>query len=143
MCQSKLTLWHTIFITHGAPINNNFLGKNGGKRSIYNLKIDTIYTYDIPFDRAYLQLSDGIRHVMPSTYRKLELKARYRWLRPSHSQLCINQPSEPGRLRDGCVCQRVNSFLVFKLINDIQSHSLITMDARFACAQYRAVCPRN
>ena len=45
-------------------------------RSIYNLKIDTIYMYDIPFDRSFLQLSNGVRHVMPSTDRKLELKAK-------------------------------------------------------------------
>jgi len=45
-------------------------------RSIYNLKIDTIYMYDISFDRSFLQLSNGIRHVMPSTDRKLELKAK-------------------------------------------------------------------
>jgi hypothetical protein len=35
-----------------------------------------MYTYDIPFDRSFLQLSNCIRHVMPSTYRKLELKAK-------------------------------------------------------------------
>jgi hypothetical protein len=52
-----LTQWHTIFITHVAPINTNFLREDGAKRSIYNLKIDTIYTYDIPFDRSFLQLS--------------------------------------------------------------------------------------
>jgi len=40
-------------------------------RSIYNLNIDTIYMHDIPFDRSFLQLSNGIRHVMPSTDRKL------------------------------------------------------------------------
>ena len=45
-------------------------------RSIYNLKIDTIYTYDTPFDRVFLQLSNGIRRVMPSTDRKLELQAK-------------------------------------------------------------------
>jgi len=38
-------------------------------RSIYNLKFDTIYVYDIPFDRSFLQLSNGIRHVTPSTDR--------------------------------------------------------------------------
>ena len=31
--------------------------------------------YDIPFDRSFLQVSNGIRHVMPSTDRKLELTA--------------------------------------------------------------------
>ena len=32
--------------------------------------------YDIPFDRSFLQLSNSIRHVMPSTDRKLELTAK-------------------------------------------------------------------
>jgi hypothetical protein len=45
-------------------------------RSIYNLKIDTKYMYDIPFDRSFLQLSNGIRHVMPSTDTKPELTAK-------------------------------------------------------------------
>jgi hypothetical protein len=45
-------------------------------RSIYNLKIDTIYMYDIPFDRSFLQRSNGIRHVMPSTETKPELTAK-------------------------------------------------------------------
>jgi hypothetical protein len=45
-------------------------------RSIYNLKIDTIYMYDIPFDRSFIQLSNGIRHVMKSTDTKPELTAK-------------------------------------------------------------------
>jgi hypothetical protein len=45
-------------------------------RSIYNLNIDTVYTYDITIERAFLQLSNGIRHVLPSTDRRLELKAK-------------------------------------------------------------------
>jgi hypothetical protein len=45
-------------------------------RSIYNLKIDTIYMYNIPFDRSFLQRSHGIRHVMPSTDTKPELTAK-------------------------------------------------------------------
>jgi hypothetical protein len=45
-------------------------------RSIYNLKIDTIYMYDIPFDRSFLQLLNGIGHVMPSTDTKPELTAK-------------------------------------------------------------------
>ena len=32
--------------------------------------------YDIPLDRTFLKLSDGIRHVMPSTDRRLELKEK-------------------------------------------------------------------
>jgi hypothetical protein len=89
-----LTHWHTIFITHGAPINTNVLGENGNSKSIYNLKIDTIYTYDIPIYRLFLQLSNGIRHVMPSTDRKLELKAE--------------DIDGSDRLTAGCVCQGVN-----------------------------------
>jgi hypothetical protein len=49
-------------------------------RSIYNLKIDTICICDIPLDRSILQLSNCIRHVMPSTDRMLELTAKHRWL---------------------------------------------------------------
>jgi hypothetical protein len=45
-------------------------------KSIYNLSIDTVYTYYIPIERAFLQLSNGIRHVMPSTDRRLELKVK-------------------------------------------------------------------
>ena len=56
-------------------------------RSIYSLKIDRIYMYDIPFDRSFLQLSNGIRHVMPSTDRKLELTAKASMAQP------ISQPA--------------------------------------------------
>jgi len=56
-------------------------------RSIYNLKIDTIYMYDIPFDRSFLQLSNGIRHFMPSTDRKLELTAKASMAQP------VSQPA--------------------------------------------------
>ena len=45
-------------------------------RSIYNLKIDTISTYDIPLDRSFLKLWNSVRHVMPSTDRRLELKEK-------------------------------------------------------------------
>jgi hypothetical protein len=56
-------------------------------RSIYNLKIDTIYMYDTPFDRLFLQLSNGIRHVMPSTDTKPELTAKALMAQP------ISQPA--------------------------------------------------
>jgi hypothetical protein len=55
-------------------------------RSIYNLKIDTIidtiYMYDIPFDRSFLQLSNGIIQVMPSTDTKPELTAKASMAQP-------------------------------------------------------------
>jgi hypothetical protein len=60
-------------------------------RSIYNLKIDTIvdiiYMYDISFDRSSLQLSNGIKHVMPSTDTEPELTAK-----ASMAQL-VSQPA--------------------------------------------------
>jgi hypothetical protein len=56
-------------------------------RSIYNLKIDTIYMYDIPFDRSFLQLSNGIRHVMTSTDIKPELTAKASMAQP------VSQPA--------------------------------------------------
>jgi len=60
-------------------------------RSIYNLKIDTIYVYDIPFDRPFLELSNGIRHVMPSTDRKLELTVKASMAQPvSQPAVCSN-----------------------------------------------------
>jgi hypothetical protein len=56
-------------------------------RSIYNLKIDTIYMYDIQFDRSFLQLSNVIRHVMPSTDTKPELTAEASMAQP------VSQPA--------------------------------------------------
>ena len=47
--------------------------------------------YDIPFDRSFLQLSIGIRHVMPSTDRKLELTAKASMAQPiSQPAVCSN-----------------------------------------------------
>jgi hypothetical protein len=43
--------------------------------------------YDIPFDRSFLQLSNGIRHVMPSTDTKPELTAKASMAQP------ISQPA--------------------------------------------------
>jgi hypothetical protein len=43
--------------------------------------------YDIPFDRSFLQLSNGIRHVMPSTDTKPELTAKASMAQP------VSQPA--------------------------------------------------
>jgi hypothetical protein len=43
--------------------------------------------YDIPFDRTFLQLSNGIRYVMPSTDTKPELTAKALVAQP------VSQPS--------------------------------------------------
>jgi hypothetical protein len=56
-------------------------------RSIYNLKIYTIYMYDITFDRPFLRLSNGIRHVMPPTDTKPELTAKASMAQP------VSQPA--------------------------------------------------
>jgi hypothetical protein len=56
-------------------------------RSIYNLKIDTIYMYEIPFDRTFLQLSNGVRHVMLSIDTKPDLTAKASMAQP------VSQPA--------------------------------------------------
>jgi hypothetical protein len=43
--------------------------------------------YDIPFDRSFLQLSNGIRHVMPPTDTKPELTAKASMVQP------VSQPA--------------------------------------------------
>jgi hypothetical protein len=43
--------------------------------------------YDIPFDRSFLQLSNGRRHVMPSTDTKPELTAKASMAQP------VSQPA--------------------------------------------------
>jgi hypothetical protein len=43
--------------------------------------------YDIPFDRLFLQLSNGIRHVMPCTDTKPELTAKASMAQP------VSQPA--------------------------------------------------
>jgi hypothetical protein len=43
--------------------------------------------YDIPFDRSFLQLSNGIRHIVPSTDTKPELTAKASMAQP------VSQPA--------------------------------------------------
>jgi hypothetical protein len=43
--------------------------------------------YDIPFDRSFLQLSNSIRHVMPSTDPKPKLTAKASMAQP------VSQPA--------------------------------------------------
>jgi hypothetical protein len=69
------------------PLAYLFFTQKMVSRSIYNLKIDTIYMYDIPFDRSFLQLSNCIRHVMPSTDTKPELTAKASMAQP------VSQPA--------------------------------------------------
>ena len=47
--------------------------------------------YDIPFDRSFLHLSNGVRHVTPSTDRKVELTAKASMAQPvSQPAVCSN-----------------------------------------------------
>ena len=85
-------LAYYFFITHGAPTNTNFLVKNGNLVHLYFIHTKLI------FKRAFHQLSNGIRHVMPSTDRSLELKAK--------------NSDGLDRLTAGCVCQWVKSHLL-------------------------------
>jgi hypothetical protein len=75
------------------PLAYQFFTQKMVSRSIHNIKIDTIYMYDIPFDRPFLQLSNGIRRHAIYWH-----KAR------------INSKDIDGsaRLTAGCVCQWVN-----------------------------------
>ena len=63
------------------------MGENGNLVHLYFIHAKLI------FKRAFYQLSNGIRHVMPSTDRRLELKAKG-----------INGSDH---LTAGCVCQWV------------------------------------
>jgi hypothetical protein len=69
------------------PLAYKFFTQKMVSRSIYNLKIDSIYMYDIPFDRSFLQLSSDIRPVMPSTDTKPELTAKASMAQP------VSQPA--------------------------------------------------
>jgi hypothetical protein len=70
-------------------------------RSIYNLKIDTIYMHDIPFDRSLLQLSNGIRRVLPSTDTKPELTAKASMAQP------VSQPAVYANGLTYCLASKI------------------------------------
>jgi hypothetical protein len=82
-------------------------------RSIYNLKIDTIYIYDIPFDRSFLQLSNDIRYVMPSTNPKPELIAKASMAQPV---------SQPAVYANGLKATLRNTSFVQKRMSDSKSN---------------------
>jgi hypothetical protein len=54
--------------------------------------------YDIPFDRSFLQLSNCIRHVMPSTDTKPELTAKASMAQP------VSQPAVYSNALTGSLC---------------------------------------
>jgi len=70
------------------PFDRSFLQVSNGIRHVMP---STDRIYDIPVDRSFLQLSNGIRHVMPSTDRKLELTAKASMAQPvSQPAVCSN-----------------------------------------------------
>jgi hypothetical protein len=71
---------------------------------------------DIPFYRSILQHSNGIRHVMPSTDRMLELTAKHRWL---------------SRLTAGCVFQWVNFRLNITFVPKLLNITIMTGTSQF------------
>jgi hypothetical protein len=63
---------------------------------------------DIPFDRSILQLSNGIRHGMPSTDRKLELTAKASMAQPvSQPAVGSNGLTLPLTIALGFYCLRL------------------------------------
>jgi hypothetical protein len=62
---------------------------------------------DTPFDRSILQLSNGIRHVMPSTERKLELTAK---------TVMAQHVSQPAVCSNGLSCQYTEVSYFHKLL---------------------------
>jgi len=87
-------------------------------RSIYNLNIDTISTYYISLDRSFLKLCNDIRHVMPSTDRRIELNekasmAQNAWQAFVYSNGLICQLKETYPIL-GPPCVRSNTCLGFR-----------------------------
>jgi hypothetical protein len=87
-------------------------------RSIYNLKIDTICMCYIPFNRSLLQLSNGIRHVMPSTEIKLELTAKASMAQPVlQPAVCTNGLNRVILFL--CTYRAFLSFIIYNLYQQI------------------------
>jgi len=83
------SLWHTTFYNTWHIYKYYFLGENGNLVHLYFIHAKLI------FKRAFYQLSNGKRHAMPSTDRRLDLKAK--------------DIDGADRLTAGCVCQWVNN----------------------------------
>jgi len=79
------------------------------QKSIYNLKINTAYMYDMAIERVFRLLCNGIRHVMPSTDRRLE--------KTSMAQTV----SQPVVYPEGAVCHmKLRSTYNLKMIQSIR-----------------------
>jgi hypothetical protein len=67
--------------------------------------------YDIPFDRSFLQLSNGMRHAMPSTDTKPELTAKASMAQP------VSQPAVYANGLNNCkdILTFISSFSISTL----------------------------
>jgi hypothetical protein len=65
--------------------------------------------YDIPFDRSFLQLSNGIRHVIPSTDTEPELTAKASMAQPV---------SQPAVYANGLMDSASSRSLVLRSVTD-------------------------
>jgi hypothetical protein len=93
-------------------------------RSIYNVSINTVYTYDIPIESAFLQLSNVIRHVVPSTDRRLELK--------------VKDIDGSDRLTAGCVLINLANPAVSRTA--VYASGLISISASSNAAYFSLIC---
>jgi hypothetical protein len=99
--QAQNTSYNQPFLQLGETKNHMI------SRSIYNLKFNTIYMYDLPLiDLVSAIIRYKTCHAIYRQKARIKIKIQ-RWLRWFHSRLCINRPSEPGRLTDGCANQGV------------------------------------
>ena len=108
-------------------------------RSIYNLKIYTSSTYDIPLDRWFLKLWNDIRYVMPSTERRLELKektsmAQNAWQAFVYANGLNWCGAGESRCRTVLPCSTSTSADIFKHVN----HRNLPCSGWFACV---SMCP--
>jgi len=110
-----------LFITHGAPKNTNFLGENGNLVHLYFIHAKLI------FKRAFYLLSNGKRYVMPSTDRRLELKAK--------------DIDGSDRLTAGCVCQWVKAWICSRSLagSGVSIPAKGTEVCLFECSEFSGV----
>jgi hypothetical protein len=103
-------------------------------RSIYNLKLDTICMCNIPFDRSILQLSNGIRHVMPSTDRKLELTAKASMAQPvAQPAVCSNGLNQVWLLSHNTLVNTDHFWSMYTVQSKGQKHFVFELHAFVFC----------
>jgi len=84
--------------------------------------------HHIPFDRSFLQLSNGIRHVMPPTDRKLELTAKSSMAQPV---------SQPAVWSNGLVILPLMRIFQLNLMRTTDTHYRHTLQTHTTDTHYR------